>query len=112
MAISIKVSNKVKFKVQGQIRDDAGVNQPFDFTLTCIRLTKEQINAKIREQSDAPVLDFLSEVIEDWAGVRDGDGGALEYSDAALRSLCEAVAGMEGLILRAYIAEVGAKEKN
>ncbi|MCX8018549.1 MAG: hypothetical protein N2690_11715, partial [Rhodocyclaceae bacterium] len=88
-----------------------GVDQPFDFSLTCMRLDADQIQAKLRGESDASVTDFLVDVVEDWAGVKDQDDKMLPYSDANFRALCR-IPGLAALIFRTYLMEVGAKEKN
>lgn len=112
MAIKIVVSNTVKFKVRGTLKDEAGVDQPFDFSLTCLRLTQEQIDARLRDNAEAPIVDFLADVVEDWSGVRDEDDKAVPYDEAALRTLCKNVAGVSRLAFHTYLSEVGAKAKN
>lgn len=111
MAIKIVVSNTVKFKVKGTIKDEAGVDQPFDFWLTCTRLDSDQIQAKLRGESEASVTDFLVDVVEDWSGVKDADDKSIPYSEEALRQLCR-ITGVAALTFRTYLSEVGAKEKN
>ena len=111
MTIKIVVSNTVGFNVKGVINDAAGVPQPFSFKLICARLEAEQIQARLKADSEATLVDFLADVIEDWSGVRDADDKAIAYSTDALRQLC-AIPGVAAVAFRAYIAEVGAKEKN
>ena len=111
MAIKIVISNTVRFKFKGTIKDEAGTDQPFDFSLTCMRLDSEQIQAKLRGESDASVTDFLVDVVEDWSGVKDADDKALPYSEDKLRALCR-IPGIASLAFRTYLLEVGAKEKN
>lgn len=111
MAIKIVVSNTVKFKVRGTIKDEAGIDQPFDFTLTCARLDADQIQAKLRGESEASVTDFLADVVEDWAGVKDAGNNAIPYSEESLRQLCR-ITGVAALTFKTYLSEVGAKEKN
>lgn len=111
MGIKIVISNTVRFKVKGTIKDEAGTDQPFDFSLTCARLDAEQIQAKLRTDSEASVTDFLIDVVEDWAGVKDADDKALAFSEENLRALCR-IPGVASLAFRTYLSEVGAKEKN
>ena len=111
MGIKIVISNTVRFKVKGTIKDEAGTDQPFDFSLTCMRLDSEQIQAKLRSESDASVIDFLCDVVEDWSGVKDADDKALPYTEDNLRALCR-IPGIAALAFRTYLTEVGAKEKN
>lgn len=111
MAIKIVISNTVRFKVKGTIKDEAGIDQPFDFSLTCMRLDADQIQAKLRGEGDASVIDFLCDVVEDWSGVKDADDKALPYSEDNLRALCR-IPGIASLAFRTYLSECGAKEKN
>ncbi len=111
MALKIVISDTVGIKVKGTINDAAGVPQPFDFGLTCTRLDADQIQAKLKNESDASTADFLGDVITGWSGVRDADDKPLPYSEDALAQLCK-IPGVAALAFRTYLAEVGAKEKN
>jgi hypothetical protein len=110
MAIKIVVSNRVKFKVRGTVKDDAGVDQPFDFTLTCVRLDADALEVRLRERT-LSIVDFMLGVIEDWAGVKDAEDKPLPWSEDAWRSLC-LIPGIAMLAYRTYLVEAGAKEKN
>ena len=111
MAIKIVLSPLVKFKVQGTIKDAAGIDQPFSFSLTCRRMDQEQVQATLRDESDKSVTEFLASVIESWEGVRDDDDKPLAYSEDALKQLAR-IHGVALLAFRTYLSEVGAKEKN
>jgi len=111
MSIKIVVSDKLKFKVKGTIKNEAGVDEPFDFSLTCLRLDSDGIKSKLSDNSETSVVDFMLEVIEDWQGVRDADDKPLPFSDVAWRNLCK-IPGVSVVAFRTYLAEVGAKEKN
>ena len=111
MAIKILVSNRVKFKVKGTIKDEAGADQPFDFSITCSRLNADQIQAKLRDESEASVTDFMVDVVEDWSGVKDVEDKPLSFDEPNLRDLCR-IPGLAALAFRTYLVEVGAKEKN
>lgn len=109
MAISIVVSDTVKFKVKGTINDAEGKAQPFDFWLTCERLSTDALSAKIK--TDGNINDFVVDVVRDWDDVRDEDGKKIPFSTDALRQLC-AIPGVGFVAYRTYATEVGAKEKN
>jgi hypothetical protein len=111
MAIKITVSNRVKFKVRGTVKDESGADIPFDFTLTCRRLDMDALQAKLRDRGDAPVSEFLLDVVEDWSGVKDADDKPLPWSEDAWRALCQ-IPGVALLAYRTYLVEAGAKEKN
>jgi hypothetical protein len=111
MAIRIVVSNTVRFKVKGVINDASGSPQPFDFSLTCRRLPAAELKERLQNAGDTDAADFLAEVIEDWSGVRGEDDQAVPYSVPALLALCQ-IPGLATVAFRAYLGEVGAKEKN
>lgn len=110
MAIRLIVSNKVKFKVKGAFKDDAGTDQPFDFTLTCKRFpTTEEFDAFVAGKT---TVQALSDLAEDWSGVKPPEGGAdLPFDTDTLQQLL-ALPGMTHLVYMTYLAEAGAKAKN
>ena len=110
MAIRIVVSPTVKFKVRGTLKGATGQDEPFDFSLTCRRLDTETISDRVRD-AETSVVDFMLSVIEDWAGVKDGNDQPLAFSEAAYRDLCK-IPGIAQVAFRQYLSENGAKEKN
>ncbi len=111
MAIKIIVSDTVGFKVKGTINDAAGVAQPFDFNLTCTRLDADQIQAKLKSDSESSITDFMADVVMGWSGVKGEDDKPIPYSEESLRQLFK-IAGVAAVSFRTYMTEVGAKEKN
>jgi hypothetical protein len=111
MAIKIIVSDTVSFKVKGSINDEKGIPQPFHFNLTCVRLNSDQVQEKLKSETEASFTDFMVDVIEDWSGVRDADDNVLSYNESNLRQLLR-ISGLARLTFQAYFAESGAKEKN
>lgn len=128
MAIKITVSNKVGFTVKGELNDENGNSQPFDFTLTAHRFTEDAMNethAKVlveigRTGGHKPIADLLcgpeddpeKALIVNWGGVKDDDGAPIAFSVQRLRDLLHAYRGMAALIWRTYQNDAGAKEKN
>jgi hypothetical protein len=111
MAIKITISNKVKFKVDGTIKDAEGVDQPFNFSLTCKRLDSEELTKRFADADGSTLLAFLQEVTTDWASVNDDDGQPMPYSAEALSSLLR-IPGLAMLVYTKYMTEIGAKAKN
>lgn len=111
MAIKIVISDTVGIKVKGTINDAAGIAQPFDFALKCIRLDADQIQDKLKSESESSITDFLCDVVEGWSGVRDDKDAQIPYDEKSLRQLCK-IPGIAAVSFRTYLAEVGAKEKN
>lgn len=111
MAIKIIVSDKVGIKVKGSIQNEAGAAQPFDFNLVCLRLDADEISTRLKDDSDRSLVDFMTDVVEDWSGVRGADDKPMAYTEDNYRALCK-IPGVAMLAFRAYMADVGAKEKN
>lgn len=110
MAIQITVADIAKFSVKGTIKDAAGIDQPFDFKLTCRRLDADTLSARVKDDSGETFLEFLTDVVEDWSGVRNGDS-PVPYSAAALAQLCK-IPGIARTAWLAYLAETAVKAKN
>lgn len=111
MSIKIIVADKLKFNVKGTIKNGAGVDEPFTFSLTCDRLDADAIQAALSAGDDAPIADFFVPITTDWHGVKDADDKPLPYSPEALHQLFK-IPGVARIAFRTYLSEVGAKEKN
>ena len=109
MSINIVVSDIVGINVKGTINNEDGAAKPFDFSLVCTRLDTDAIGERVK--SDGSITDFLAEVTLDWKGVKGPDGAPVPYAEEALRKLCK-IPGVAHVAYRAYLVEVGAKEKN
>jgi hypothetical protein len=112
MAIRIEIANKVKFKVEGTIANEAGAEEKFDFSVTAKRINAEGVRNLIDERGDEPIVDFLVTVIEGWAGVLDAAGQAVAFSESSLRALLTNIPGLAQLVFTRYLREIGAKAKN
>ena len=109
MALRIVVSDRVRFKVSGKLRNEEGTEDPFSFEVLAKRIkTDELSNLKDADQS---VADFLATVIDGWSGVQDASGANLAFSPEALGELLK-ISGMATFIFSAYIRECGPREKN
>jgi hypothetical protein len=111
MAFKIVVSDTVGVKVKGTMVDAAGISQPFDFTLFCNRLDADTINAKLKNESESSITDFMAEVTTGWQDVRGDGNAAIDFNPTALRQMFN-IPGIPALAFRAYMSDVGAKEKN
>jgi hypothetical protein len=111
MAFKIVVSDTVGVKVKGTMVDAAGISQPFDFTLFCKRLDADTISNKLKNESESSIADFMTEVTTGWQDVRGEDNATVGFNTNALRQLLN-IPGIPALAFRAYLADVGAKEKN
>lgn len=111
MAICIKVSPKVQFAVKGSINDDAGIARPFDFRLTCTRMSADEFHEATRDLQGVKTVDFMVPLVLDWDGVKDPSGKSVPFAEAALRELFR-IPGLANLAFVAYASESGAKAKN
>lgn len=111
MAIKIVISDTLKFTVKGSIKNAAGIDEPFTFQLTTLRLDAEAIQARLQADNEASLADFFADLVEDWHGVKDADDKPMPYSHAGLKQLFR-IPGIAALTFRTYLSEVGAKEKN
>ena len=109
--ICLDIDDKLKFRVKGTIKDAAGIDKPFEFSLLCHRRNAEEIQATLQDSEEKSIIDFVQEITIDWFGVKDGSGASLEFNETNLRALAK-IPGLASLCLRTYLAEVGAKEKN
>lgn len=111
MAFKIVISKTVKFKVKGTFKDEAGVDQPFDFTLTCKRLMGDELRDRFSNQSTESLIEFFADVTLGWDGIKDVNGESVPFSRGALGELL-GLPGMPLLVVNTYLAEVRVKEKN
>ena len=112
MALRIEIANKVKFKVEGTIANEAGPDEKFDFALTAKRINAEGVRTLVDDRGDEPIADFLAGVIEGWSGVLDGAGQPVAFSQDSLRTLLTNIPGLAQLVFTRYLREIGAKAKN
>lgn len=117
MAISIIVSDLVRFKVAGVINTDTGASQPFDFWLTMSRLRDtaeaQSYLGEIRDRAESatPITDALAPRVRAWNGVTGVDGAELPCTEEHVRELLNMV-GMAAMVHTSYLQEAGAKAKN
>jgi hypothetical protein len=109
MAIKITVSNRVKFNVEGTLKDEDGKDNAFKFGLLCNRITAEQ--HRERTKGDIDFVQFMVEETSDWFDVKDADNKPLEFSEDNLRNLLN-MPGLAALVYFTYMRETGAKQKN
>lgn len=108
MTFKLKVRDVCVAKVKGEMPTESGATERFDFTLTCNRVTGSQL---VEETRDVTVTDFMRKKVTGWDGVLDESGNPVPFSKAGLDDLLD-VPGMPVLAYQAYLASIGAKEKN
>lgn len=115
MAIKIVVSDKVKFPVKGNIKNEQGVDEAFSFFLVCRRLPQSEFEKRIADgresESGNSYTNFLVDVAEGWEGVKDAAGQPVPFTEDNLRALCD-IPGVAGITYFAYLHEGGARAKN
>lgn len=111
MPIKITVSDRLRFKVAGTITNEAGVRQAFDFALLAKRLEADVLRERLAPGSTELLGDFMTSIVDGWAGVRDDDGADLPFSADAFAQLLR-IPGLGAMAMEAYVLEVGARAKN
>jgi hypothetical protein len=113
MAFKLAVDNKVSVTVKGKLGTAAKASpKPFNFTLTCDRLTQSEINEAMK--SGDTIEDFVVARTSGWDGQRlvlNEDDSPAEFNEAALRHLLT-LPGMAVWCYQAYLRDVGVQEKN
>lgn len=110
--IEFQVDDKVTFSVQGKYTAADGTIKPFDFRLIARRLGEEEIRDKQARNGDQSQTDFVTEVAQDWDGVRAAGGEPVPFTKEGLYRLLNSRAGLGRLAFIAYMAAISAKEKN
>lgn len=112
MAYKLVVANEVKVPVKLTL-NDAGVSRLFKFTITCERLTVEEIKERTQD-GETRILDFMRDVMRGWEDqklVVDDEGKPADFNQDALAVML-GTAGVATILYTSYLKECGAKEKN
>lgn len=110
MAFKLVKRNKLPVRVKGSIKDDDGRSVPFEFTLNCIRLSQEEINAALKDKEET-VVAFVQRIATGWEQVLDEQGEALAFTEANLAEVLKQP-GLASVCSQAYLGSVGAVAKN
>lgn len=106
----LSISDTVLFDVRGSLKDDRGVEIPFDFQLECKRDESDSLQDTLREDSGVLIPDYMRERVVGWKKVADPMGAPVAFSAEGLAQLFR-VAGMARLCFLAYLEAVGVKGK-
>lgn len=110
MALKLVVSATVLIAVSGLLHDEAGVARPFSCSLTCDRLSAEEIRERL-DRKNRNTQDFMREVIRGWGDVLDDDGNPVPFSAQARDQLLN-IPGLANVAFGSYFEGCGAKAKN
>lgn len=110
MAFKLVKRDKLPVPVKGSIKGEDGKPVPFDFTLHCIRLSQDEINAALKDK-DESVTAFVQRIATGWQGVLDEHGEPLPFTEDSLAEVL-ANPGMAAVCSQAYLNNVGAVAKN
>lgn len=90
-----------------------GLSEPLEVLFTFKHKGKEALGKWVATATQKMDAEALSEVVCDWAGVKDEDGKDVPYTLTALSDLLENYSASQGEIFRAYLRELTeAKRKN
>lgn len=109
MAFNIEISDTARFTVKFSLRGGDGSDKPSSFEFLADRVSVDEYKQVLDE--GGTFADFLVRVGKGWEGVRDGNGTPVDYSEDALRKICN-IPGLASLMFKLYGAEVSVKEKN
>lgn len=113
MAYRLAIANTVQVPVKLEL-NDSGAAKQFSFTLTCDRLTREEIEARMKDRNTSARA-VLVEVTKGWSGqnlvLDEVTGQPAGFSEAAFAAMLD-IAGMPGVLFASYVDEVNAKRKN
>lgn len=110
MSILIKVSDTVRFPVEGKLRDDTGTEKDFAFDLVMRRLNQDEFDAVLVDPN-AKVSDIVKSNATGWHCVKAEDGVEVPFSAAGLTGLL-LIPGMTTLVWVAYCKNAGVQAKN
>lgn len=112
MAYKLAIGNIIKVPVHFTINDE-GKSVDFDFTLTCKRISQDEMTATM-EKGEHLVSTFMERVITGWNGqklVLDDEGNEAPFTKDALQ-LMLGITGVPMVFYLAYLKECRAKAKN
>lgn len=111
MSIKIKVSDAVRFPVEGKLRDADGKEKDFSFELVMDRMDQEQFDQSLTDP-DSKVSDLVPSKARDWNGVVDTDGKTpVPFSQDALKQLL-LIPGLTTIVWVSYCKHAGVQAKN
>lgn len=112
MSIKLVVSDTVLVPVAGTLRDEEGRAVPFNFKLTCRRLSTTALRTQLEAVTDGSLTGdaLMQSVVTGWQGVVDEDGKEVGFSPAAFEQMCE-IPGISGVAFAAFVQANGAEGK-
>ena len=112
MAHKLKVRNKIKVHVKGELKDEDGSTVAFDFHLHCKRKTQDEMNEVVGGQKGKSVKDFLKENTDGWEDMQDDLGSPLQFNAENFDQVLNQDAGMAMVCFQSYLRDCGAVVKN
>jgi len=110
----VAIGNVVKFPVKFTLKDGA-VDREFSAELECDRLAQDDVSARLAAGSNDMKTFMSGGLVKGWTGqtliVDQTTGQPAAFSDAALDAFL-GVSGVASVSFSAYIAAIGAKQKN
>lgn len=110
MVFKLIERNTVAVPVKGEIADESGKTERFDFSLLCRRLGADALSEQLKD-SERSIKAFMLDVTEGWRNVADADGNPVPFSESHLDELLE-TPGMAQLAFQCYLKEQAVKAKN
>jgi len=108
MSFKLTVSDTVTVPVKGSLSDGKGSFKPFQFTLTCTRLSGSEVEEWLAQ--GGKFQELMNRVTKGWAGITGDDDEPVPFSVEAAASLFD-VMGVAAVAASAYLEQNGAKGK-
>lgn len=109
----LAIENIVQVPVKLELNDNDTAKQ-FAFSLTCDRLAREEIEARMKDRNTT-AREVMVEVTKGWSGqtlvLDEATGQPAAFGPESFAALL-GIAGMPGVLFASYIDEVNAKRKN
>lgn len=112
MAHRLKIRNKIKVHVQGELKDEDGSPVEFDFHLNMKRKTQEEINNLVGGKDSKSIKQFLIENTDGWDDMQDEDGSPMPFNAENFDRVLKQDPGMGMVCFQSYLRDSGAVLKN
>jgi hypothetical protein len=113
MAFKVVVADKIVAKIKGSYVDASGQDVPFEFQLVMDRLSEDDMNKALRDQTET-AAEFLKKHTDGWREQRlvlGDDGQPAPFGAEAFAALLS-INGMPGLCFAQYRMQSAVHAKN
>jgi hypothetical protein len=111
MAFKLMMRNSVVVPLKGELKDDNGKPERFEFALVCRRMGADELRETLKD-GQRTMKAVMLDVTEGWRNVLDADGQTpVPFATEPLDQLLD-TPGLAQLAFEAYLKEQAAHAKN